>query len=119
MIFNEAVEKAVENTPGALGALLMGLDGISLAVYTRPGAEIELEVVGVEYASLLTDIRKACDILESGDVKEVTVTTDRFVVIVRSISKDYFMALTLSPDGNIGKGRFIMRVQAPKIQKEL
>jgi len=119
MIFNEAVEKAVENTPGAIGALLMGLDGISLASYLRPEAELELEVVGVEYASLLSEVRKASDILESGDVKEVTVITDRFVVIVRSINRDYFMALALGPEGNIGKGRFVMRVQAPKILKEL
>ena len=119
MIFNELVEKAVQNTPGALAALLMGLDGISLANYMKPDANVEMEVIGVEYATLLGEIRKACDILESGDVREFTVMTDKFVVIVRSVSSDYFLALALGPDGNIGKGRFVLRVQAPKVQKEL
>lgn len=119
MIFNEIVENAVKNTPGALAGLLMGLDGISLANYVKPGSNVEMEVVGVEYATLLAEIRKACDILESGDVHEFTVSTDKMVVVVRSVSKDYFLAMALTPDGNIGKARFVLRVQAPKVQKEL
>lgn len=119
MIFNEAVQKAVENTPGALAALLMGLDGITLSNYVKPGADIEMEVVGVEYATLLTEVRKACDILEAGEARELTITSDKYVVIMRSVSKEYFMALALTPEGNVGKGRFILRVQVPKVQKEL
>lgn len=119
MLFNDVVEKSVANTPGALAALLMGLDGISLANYIKPDAEIEMEVVGVEYATLLSEIRKACDILESGDVREFTVTTENYVVIVRSVSKEYFLAMALTPEGNVGKGRFVLRIQAPKVQQEL
>lgn len=119
MVFNEIVENAVKNTPGALAGLLMGLDGISLANYVKPGSGFEMEVVGVEYATLLSEIRKACDILESGEVHEFTVSTDKIVIVVRSVSKDYFLAMALTPDGNIGKARFVLRVQAPKVRKEL
>ena len=119
MFFEEVVRKAVEETQGAVAALLMGTDGISLAHYIKPEAGLEMEVVGVEYASLLGEVRKVCEILESGDVREVTVSSDKYVVIVRAITPEYFFALALIPSGNIGKGRFLLRVNGPEIRKEL
>jgi len=119
MQFDEVVQKAVEGTQGAVAGLLMGTDGISLAHYVKPDAGLEMEVVGVEYASLLGEVRKVSEILESGEVREVTVSTDKYVVIVRAITPEYFLALALSPNGNIGKGRFLLRVQSPEIRKEL
>ena len=119
MIFNDVIRKAVEETPGAVAGLIMGSDGISLAYHTRPDAEIEMEVVGIEYAGLLSEVRKVSEILESGEVQEVTVSTDRYVVIMRNVTPEYFLALALVPQGNIGKGRFMLRIQGPEVRKEL
>jgi predicted regulator of Ras-like GTPase activity (Roadblock/LC7/MglB family) len=119
MFFDEMVQKAVEETQGAVAALIMGSDGITLAHYVKPEAELEMEVLGVEYASILGEVRKVSGILESGEVREVTVSTDKYVVIVRAVTQEYFLALALEPSGNIGKGRFLLRVQTPSIRKEL
>jgi len=119
MIFNEVVEKAVLETPGAVAALIMGSDGISLANYTSEEAQLEMEVVGVEYASLLSEVKRVSEILESGDVQEVTVSTDNYIVVIRNINAEYFLALAIKPGGNIGKGRFMLRVTSPEIRKEL
>jgi hypothetical protein len=35
------------------------------------------------------------------------------------LSETYFLALTMKPDGNYGKGRFLMRTAAPKLLAEL
>jgi hypothetical protein len=40
-------------------------------------------------------------------------------VVIRLLSHDYFLALALAPEGNYGKGRYLMRVVAPKLQQEL
>ena len=118
MIFDDVVKEAVEKVEGGLAALLMGLDGISLSNYVKAGANLEMEVIGVEYATLLGEIRKTNEIMETGKVKEICVSTDKFAIIVRSITPDYFIALALTPNGNIGKGRFLLRVNAPRLQKE-
>jgi hypothetical protein len=34
-------------------------------------------------------------------------------------NESYFLALSLTPDGNLGKGRFLLRLTAPKVLKEL
>ena len=35
------------------------------------------------------------------------------------VSDSYFIALTLRPDGNLGKARYLLRVVAPKLLTEL
>lgn len=40
-------------------------------------------------------------------------------MIVRVVTPEYFVALALRPEGNFGKGRYLMRVVTPKLQAEL
>jgi len=35
------------------------------------------------------------------------------------VSPDYFVVLALRPDGNYGKGRYALRIAAPRIRAEL
>jgi len=41
------------------------------------------------------------------------------VTIIRTLGDTYFLALAMKPDGNFGKGRYLMRTAAPKIMAEL
>ncbi|MGC4063540.1 MAG: hypothetical protein QM784_02605 [Polyangiaceae bacterium] len=41
------------------------------------------------------------------------------VTLIRVINDSYFLALSLSPDGNFGKGRYLLRITAPKVAEEL
>ena len=41
------------------------------------------------------------------------------VTLIRVLNDNYFVALTMDPDGNFGKGRFLLRVTAPKLLEEL
>ena len=119
MIFNEVVEKAVEETSGGLAAVIMARDGISLSQYVKPETGMDLETLGIEYTNLLSEIIRASGAMEAGGVKEVTLSTDRYLTLFRVINPEYFIALILSPQGNLGKGRFLLRVSVPAILKEL
>jgi len=119
MIFDEAVKKAVEETKGGLAALIMARDGISLSQYVRPEASLDLEILGIEYASLLEEVKKHAAAMNAGEIKEITLATDRLLTVVRWLNSEYFMALIMERDGNAGKGRFLLRVSAPSILKEL
>jgi hypothetical protein len=39
--------------------------------------------------------------------------------VARIVSPEYFMVVALTPEGNIGKARFLLRVTAPKLRAEL
>jgi len=49
----------------------------------------------------------------------VAFKSDRMVTLIRVINENYFVAMTLAPDANYGKGRYLLRVLAPRLQDEL
>ena len=42
----------------------------------------------------------------------------RRATIIRLLGDTYFLALTMTPGGNFGKGRYLMRTAAPKLMAE-
>lgn len=107
-MFNKILESIVEESGGGIGAVLMGYDGIAIDQYFAAGEQIDLQMIAVEYANVLKEIRKTAEILNVGEMTEVAIKTDRFQIVVRIITPDYFVAMTLRRDGNFGKARYLL-----------
>lgn len=107
-MFNEILQRIVEETGGGIGAVLMGYDGIAIDQYFAPDEELDLQMVVVEYSNVLKEIRKTADILSLGDMEEIAIRTDRFIIVIRVLDDEYFVALVIHHDGNFGKGRYLM-----------
>ena len=73
----------------------------------------------VEYSTLFRAARDAAAAHEAGGVSELSVQSERLMVVARLVSPEYFMVVALKPDGNFGKARFMLRVTAPKMLAEL
>lgn len=97
----------------------MGFDGISVESYAADSKKVDIQTVGMEFSHILSQIRRAAEILEVGAVEEVTLRTQQLTVVMRVLTKDYFVALAITPKGNSGKGRFLLRLAAPQLQAEL
>ncbi|WP_305044336.1 roadblock/LC7 domain-containing protein [Geoalkalibacter sp.] len=115
-MFTEALRTLVEQTPGGIGAVLMGYDGIAVEHYALPVDDVDLGLVAVEYANVLKEIKKATDILQTGELDEVAILTGGYQVLIRTLTPDYFLGLTLKRDGNAGKGRFLLMREAPGLR---
>ncbi len=118
-MFRDSLRRMVEQTHGAVAGLLMGFDGIAVETFTPDSGKFDIQTVGMEFSFILMQVRKAVDTLEGGNVEEVTIRTDKVTLLIRVLSKDYFVALAVAPTGNSAKGRYLLRVTAPKIQAEL
>lgn len=119
-MFREHLQKMVENLDGGQAALLMGYDGIAVESFCREEAQDpDIQTVGMEFSFIFGQIRKAAEILEIGGIKEVTIQAEHLVIIIRALTDEYFVALTLSEHGNFGKARFLLRVTAPRLLKDL
>jgi len=118
-MFRENLMKIVDNVEGGLAGLLMGFDGIAVESYARDKQTLDINTVGMEFSFILTQVRKAAEILEVGKVQEISIRTESINIIIRVLNQDYFLALALGPGGNFGKGRYLLRVVAPKLQAEL
>jgi len=120
-MFREHLQKIVENVEGGMAALLMGFDGISIDAFTRSDLDepFDIQTVGMELSIVMTQMSKAAELLEEGQVQEVAIRADRVTLVFRILSREYFVLLALAPDGNFGKARFLLRLQVPKILKFL
>ena len=119
MAFKQHLEAVCSQVEGAVACSIMGFNGLPIDSHrvTEPG--MDLDGLWVEYSSLFGQIQRAAESMQSGHVKEVAIHTDRLSTIARLINPEYFLVLAMSPEGNIGKGRFALRVIAPQILPEL
>ncbi len=118
-MFRDNLMKVVESVEGGVAGLLMGFDGIAVESYAKPITDMDITTIGMEFSFILTQVRKAAEVLEVGGVEEVAIRAEQLQILVRVLSKDYFLALALGPGGNFGKGRYLLRMVAPKLQSEL
>ena len=122
MSFDSVLQAIVEECPGALGAALMGSDGIPIAQVTAPGAGDagdEVGVLGVEFGRILDEARKAADAASAGATLELSVRTERFHVVLQAVDPETYLVLALASNGNVGKGRYLMRRHQLSIKEEL
>lgn len=118
-MFKDALRDIVEHTEGGIAGLLMDSNGIAVETYARGDADIDINTVGVEFSVVIGSIKRAADMLEAGAPHEFSIGTDKMITIIRLLNDSYFLALAIRPDGNYGKGRYLMRTAAPKLTAEL
>ena len=118
-MFKELLESIVESTEGSLGALIMGLDGIAVEkVIGEAGNEANLDVAAAEFTSLVRSAQKSGHDIGLGKLKELTVALESATVMMRLLSRDYFVVLALRPEGNLGRGRYELRKAELQLTKE-
>ncbi len=117
MPFSDILKEVVNGTEGALGALIVGLDGIPVEEYSV-SSEVDLQSMTVEYSALLKEIEKGSQAAQVGTTREVTVIADKAMIMLRRLNEEYFFALIIKPSGNFGKGRFLLRMSVPRLLKE-
>lgn len=118
-MFKDALRDVVEGTEGGMAGLLMDASGIAVETYAKADAAFDINTIGIEFGVLLGSIRRAAEMLEAGQTREMAVGTDKLVTLIRTLNDEYFLALAMRPDGNFGKGRYLMRTAAPKLLAEL
>jgi predicted regulator of Ras-like GTPase activity (Roadblock/LC7/MglB family) len=117
MSFSEILKDAVVKVDGAVSAVITGTDGISVHEYTSEKV-IDLTGLSAEASTMIKDVTMVAESLGLGIAREFSLVSDRFSIIMRRINPDYYIAMVLKPEGNYGKGRFILRMSSPKLERE-
>ncbi len=117
-MFKDALKEIVDHTEGGMAGLIMDMSGIPLETYAKDTA-FDISTVGAELSIVLGQVQRAGENLEAGPMRELQVGNEKMVTLIRMLDATYFLALTLKPEGNLGRGRYMMRVASPKILKEL
>jgi predicted regulator of Ras-like GTPase activity (Roadblock/LC7/MglB family) len=107
-VFSDLLKKIVERVDGAEAAVILGLDGI---IIERAGADgpVELDLIGAEYSSLLRNSLRTSSDTGLGSLHELLVVTEQATLIMKVLTPDYCILITLHPQANVGRARFELR----------
>ncbi len=119
-MFKEVLHKAMNDTEGCLGVLIMGMDGIVVdKVWKAQAVDANLDIALAEYTTLMRSATRTNADLGFGKLLEMTVSSENGIFVLHSVGKDYFLAMVMSPDANFGRGRYELRRAELLLQNEL
>lgn len=116
-MFRDVLAGLRDRVEGAVAASLIGLDGI--AVETVGNRDIPLDVLGAEFGSFIKSIRHANTELDTGEVLQFSLVTEKFITFLSEVTPDYYILFVLRPDGNYGRARFELTKAKHLLRDEL
>ncbi len=119
MNFEKILSDIVNSVPGSIAATLMGFDGIAVAHHVKEKSAIDIETLAVEYTRTISEIVRTAGAINAGNIQEITLTTNNYFIIFNVLPDNYFVALLLKDNSNLGKGRYILRRSAPDFVSQL
>jgi len=124
MSFESILKSIVDEGKGVIGVALIESDGIPIVQVhgaSRSGDPLNGDIgpAGVEFGRILSDVTKASDAIGGGPMAEVVMVLARTTLIFTLVEDDVILVAALSPDGNLGKARYLMRRSLMAIRQEL
>jgi predicted regulator of Ras-like GTPase activity (Roadblock/LC7/MglB family) len=118
--FADSLAQIVSRVEGCAGAMILGIDGIPIERYVASNLDplLDFDLASTEFTNLLRrSMRTAAD-TNLGELREMIVATERVTFLLRPITPEYFLLLTLAPNGNVGRARFELRKAQLALEQE-
>jgi predicted regulator of Ras-like GTPase activity (Roadblock/LC7/MglB family) len=115
--FTDTLHQVAARVPETQLLIVMGTDGIpieKLVVRSAPN----LEAVAAEYTSLLKSGVAVAGETGLGQLKELSVVTEKMIALLVAITPEYFLFAGLAPGALIGRARFALRVAGIALERE-
>ena len=116
-MFKRVLEGIRQRVSGTLAVSLMGLDGIAIESLNEQG--VALDVLGAEFGGFVKAIRLSNTDLDTGEVQQFSVVTERYITFLSAITTDYYILLVMEPDGNYGRARYELARAKQLLRDEL
>jgi predicted regulator of Ras-like GTPase activity (Roadblock/LC7/MglB family) len=116
--FGDVLRSVAARVPEARIVMIIGTDGIPVEkLVIRP--EVNLEAVAAEYTTLLRSSLGAGADTGLGELREMCVVTERMIVMLASITEEYFLFGAMAPDALAGRARFALRLASLTLRRDL
>ena len=79
----------------------------------------DVAAAGVEYGRILDDMRKAADGIGGGRLEESFVGLSNYWLVFRAVDDEFFLVVALTPGGNLGKARYLLRRHLEALRSQL
>ena len=118
MDFRELLEQIIGKFDDAYGIFLMGYDGIAVEKAIKDDSP-NLDMLAAEYTNLLRITVNALRDIEGGNMEEIMNATDNMIILIKCITREYFLLMVLHRDANFGRARFELKKAHYLLEKEL
>ena len=122
MTFREILQSLVDQTPGALAAAVMAGDGVAIDEYAKPGSDVDLGAISIEFGRVFHQSQKVANALSGsrdGSLEEMLLVTLASQVYFRQLDDDSFLVVALEATGIVGKARYLARTLVQEIREAL
>lgn len=117
MELSSAIDEILRREASVLAAIILDKDGIVVADKSKDNTGSAQELA-IEYASAMRQIIKVTDVLNVGNLEEVLISTEKSVIVIRLITRDYYLILVTNTEGNIGKAKYLAKLSSDRLEKE-
>ncbi len=117
-MFDLELKTVLSFLDGAKAILIMGYDGIVVESASKEEDEYFQDLT-IELGQIVKNIGELSKNTNVGALHEMILNFGQSKILLKSIHQDYFVALLLSKDENVGKSQFALQRVIPNLVKHL
>lgn len=117
MPFKDVLREIRDRVDGAVAISLIGDDGIAVESMNPSG--VPLDAMGAEFGRFIKSIRQSNRELDTGDVLQFSLMTEKYIAILSAVTPEYYVLLVMRPGGNYGRARFELARAKEVLRHEL
>lgn len=115
--FRAALQAVADRVPETETLMVIGTDGIPVdRLSLKPVPEID--TVAAEHTTLLRASLSTTGDTDLGELRELTLVTERMITLLVAITSEYFLFAALSPGAVVGRARFALRLAGLSLRQE-
>ncbi len=113
----QSLRRVTNHLDDVRGIALVGPDGLMVeALQLDPLAD--LTALAAELSVTRKDLTQAVQGAGMGNLDGIQLETEEGSVLVAGLAGGYFLLMVIQPDGNPGRGRFYLRLEADRLAPE-
>ncbi len=117
--FADILQAIVERIPGAFAAVFADWEGESVGEFAREMETLEIQIMGAQWGVVWADLQRALSRARLGGARELVICGERALVLVRSVSDEYYVVLAVKPDGHLAKAMAELSVGVEALRAEM
>lgn len=118
MPFESILKDLVHTVPGAVGAIVVDWEGEAVQEYSYCDS-YDIRFVAAHKGIVLARLRETHADNQGGEIEEVVVTSERQVLLIGAVDRDYSLVLQAERSCPIGLASFRFQAALARLKKEL
>ena len=100
--FAVILQRLVERVPGAIGAVFADWEGESVGEFAADLPQLEIQIVGAQWGLVWMELLRSFGRARLGHPLELIVDAERGRAVVRKVTDQYYVVLTLGKQAHLG-----------------